>query len=170
MLVELKKIEVKVGGLSKEAAYSASMSTMSMYGGLFQSIVKELGMAKALEMHAKQGEPFGHELGKVLKQQLSGKKLDVKELHKALMPMMSSFGFDLEVHENPKSLVLKVSKCPMYDGLKMSGLKHDTIEKMCSAMSKAEYDSIKSHYPELQGSVKFRKMPGEACQEEFVIK
>ena len=156
--------------MSREDAYNGAVGSMSMYGGLFQSIVKELGMEKALGMHAKQGETFGDEFGKVLKTQLGGKKLDVKALNKAMMPMMSSFGFDMEVKENPKSLVLKISKCPMYDGFKMAGLNHETIEKMCSAMSKAEYASIKSHYPELEGRVKFRESPNGSCQEEFVLK
>jgi hypothetical protein len=156
--------------LTREDVYNAWVSSMSMCGSLFKSIVKELGMAKALEMLAKQGEPFGDELGKVLKTQLGGKKLDVKALNKAMMPMMSSSGVDAEVEENPKSLVLKISKCPQYDGFKMAGLDHETIGKMCSAMAKGEYASIMRHYPELEGRVKFRETPNGVCQEEFVIK
>ena len=156
--------------MSREDAYNGAVGSMSMIGGLFQSIVKELGMEKALWMHAKQGETFGDELGKVLKKQLGGKKLDVKALKTALMPMMSSYGMDAEVKENPKSLVLKVSKCPQYDGFKMAGLDHETIGKMCSAMAKAEYASIMRHFPEFEGRVKFRETPNGSCQEEFVLK
>ena len=156
--------------MSREDAYNGAVGSMSMIGGLFQSIVKELGMAKALEMLAKQGEPSGEEFGKVLKKQLGGKKLDVKALNKAMMPMMSSFGIDAEVKENPKSLVTKISKCPQYDGFKMAGLDHETIGKMCSAMAKEGYASIMRHYPEFEGRVKFRETPNGVCQYEYVIK
>jgi hypothetical protein len=140
-----------------------------MYGALFNSLAKEVGMEKALKMHAAVGIPFGDQLGKTLKEQLAGKKVNIKALNKILQPMMSGMGFDAEVKEG-KSLTLRVAKCPMYEGFKMAGLDHKTIEKMCSAMSKAEYDAINNHFPELEGKVKFRESPSGSCIEEFIIK
>jgi hypothetical protein len=58
----------------------------------------------------------------------------------------------------------------MYEGFKMAGLDHKTIEKMCSAMSQAEYDAINKHFPKLEGKVKFRESSKDTCVEEFIIK
>jgi len=143
---------------------------MSMYGALFNTVAKEVGIEKALKMHAAVGAPFGDQIGKALEEQLAGKKVNIRTLNRVLKPMMSSMGFDPEVTKGPKSLTIKVAKCPMYEGFKMAGLDHKTIEKMCSAMSQAEYDAISKHYPKLEGKVKFRESSKDPCVEEFIIK
>jgi hypothetical protein len=58
----------------------------------------------------------------------------------------------------------------MYEGFKMAGIDHKTIEKMCSVMAKAEYDTINKYYPKLEGKVKFRESAGKPCVEEWMIK
>jgi hypothetical protein len=156
--------------MAKEDAYHAWVDSMSMYGALFNSIAKEVGMEKALKMHAANGVPFGDQMGKTLEELLAGKKVGVRALNKVLKPMMSGMGFEPEVKKGPKSLTIRIAKCPMYEGFKMAGLDHNTIEKMCSAMSQAEYDAINKHFPKLHGKVKFKESSKDVCVEEFIIK
>jgi hypothetical protein len=156
--------------MTKVDAHQTWVEAMSMYGALFNSVAKEVGIEKALKMHAAVGEPFGDQIGKALEEQLAGKKVNIRTLNKVLKPMMIGMGYDPEVKKGPKSLTIQVAKCPMYEGFKMAGLDHKTIEKMCSAMSQAEYDAISKHFPKLEGRVKFRGSSKETCVEEFIIK
>jgi len=155
--------------MTKKDTFDASANTLNMYGTFFNMVAKEVGMEKALKLHADVGGVWGEATGKALKEQLGDKKIGVTALNRVLKPMMKSFGFDAEVKKGPKSLTLSISKCPMYDGYKMAGLDHKTIEKMCSSMAKAEYDAINKYYPKLIGSVKFRESAGKPCIEEFII-
>jgi translation initiation factor 2 alpha subunit (eIF-2alpha) len=156
--------------MAKDDKFHAWVDSMSMYGSLFNLIAKEVGMEKALKMHAAIGAPFGDQIGNTLKEQLAGKKVNIRALNKIIKPMMSGMGYESEVKKSPKSLTIRVTKCPMYEGFKMAGLDHKTIEKMCSAMSQAEYDAINKHIPKLEGRVKFRESPNDVCVEEFIIK
>ena len=156
--------------MTKKDTFDASVNSISMYGAFFNIVAKEVGMEEALKLHAAVGELWGDATGKALKEQLGDKKVNIRAVNKVLKPMMNSFGFELEVEKSPKLLVLHVSKCPMYEGYRMAGLDHKTIEKMCSAMAKAEYDAINKYYPKLEGKVKFRESAGKSCVEEWVIK
>jgi len=156
--------------MTKKDTFNASVNSISMYGTFFNIVAKEVGMEKALKLHAAVGETWGDATGKALKEQLGDKKVNIRTLNRVLKPMMNSFGFEIELEKSPKSLVLCVSKCPMYEGFKMAGIDHKTIEKMCSVMAKAEYDTINKYYPKLEGKVKFRESAGKPCVEEWTKK
>ena len=156
--------------MAREEAYNATMSSMSMYGGLFKAIADDVGLDKALEYHGKQGEPFGMMIGEALKQQLGDKEPTAEALNSVLQPMMESFGFDVEFDVSPTEISFKIPRCPIYEGFKMAGLDHETIGKTCSAMSSVEYAQIKKYYPEIEGSVKYRDSPEGYYLEKFTLK
>lgn len=156
--------------MTKEDAFNAWVGSMNMYGAFFALVAKEVGMEKALKMNAAASEPFGDQMGKALKEELAGKKLNTKALNKVMSSMSAGWGMEPEIKVGPKSVTLRIDKCPQYEGLKMAGLDDKTIEKMCSTMSKTEYDAINKYYPELEGKIKFRKSPKDACIEEIAIK
>ena len=156
--------------MAKEQVFNASMSSMSMYGGLFKATADDVGLDKALEYHAKQGEPFGMMIGETLKQQLGDKEPTTEVLNSILQPSMEGFGFDAEFKVSPMEISIKVSRCPFYDGFKMAGLDHETIGKMCSAMSSAEFAQLKKYYPNIEGSVKYRDSSEGYCLEKFTLK
>jgi len=56
-----------------------------MYGEFFKAVVQEVGMKRALALHAKLGEPFGVQIGEALKQKFENKKPDTESL-KAIFP------------------------------------------------------------------------------------
>ena len=83
--------------------------------------------------------------------------------------MLDVFGIVPKFQKRRSTLTMTFSQCPIYDGLSSAGVDHKTIELMCSQMASAEYEVLKSAFPNLSGCVKFRSTPGEACVEEFVI-
>jgi hypothetical protein len=141
-----------------------------MYGGLFKSVIEELGLEKALELHSKQGEPFGVIIGERLKEELSGKDPDMRILKSIIEPLMGSFGFTAEYQADKNSLNIIIPKCPMYAGFQMAGLDHDTITKMCAAMSKVEMDGVNRYHPTVYGKVQHKDLPEGTCIESFFIK
>jgi hypothetical protein len=156
--------------MAKEDAFNATMNSWSMYGGLFKTIADDVGLEKALEYHAKQGEPFGMMIGETLKQQLGDKKPTTEVLKAILQPSMESFGFDPELNVSPTEISLKIPRCPFYEGFKMAGFDHETIGKTCSAMSSVEFAKIKEYYPDIEGSVEYRDSSEGYCLEKFTFK
>jgi hypothetical protein len=156
--------------MAKEHAYQAAMSAMSLYGGLFKTIADDVGLDKALEYHGKQGEPFGIMIGETMKQQLGDKAPTTEAIKSVTQPSMESFGFETEFEMSPTELSVKVIRCPFYDGYKMAGLDHETIGKMCSALSSGEFAKLKEYYPNISGSVKFRDSAEGYCLEKFILK
>ncbi len=156
--------------MAKEQVFNAAMSSMRMYGWIFKAIADDVGLDKALEYHAKQGESFGMIYSETLKQQLGDKALTTEALNSVQQPMMESFGFDAEFDVSPTEISIKIPRCPIYEGFKMAGLDHETIGKMCSAMSSAEFTQIKKYYPKIEGSVKFRDPSEGYCLEKFTLK
>ena len=156
--------------MAKEDAFNAAVSVFSMYGGLFKDVAREFGMEKALAFHAKQGDMFGAHFAAMLKEKLGSKEVDMRTLSSILKGAMDGFGFTYESVETPTSIVLKNHKCPIYDGFRMAGLDHKTINSMCSQMSQAEYEGIKKIYPMIQGRAELKTSPDGYCTEEFIIK
>lgn len=156
--------------MAKEHAYHAAMSAMSMYGGLFKTMADDFGLDKALEYHEKQGEPFGIMIGETMKQQLGDKPPTTEVIKSVTQPSMESFGFDVEYEVSPKELSIKVVRYPFYDGFKMVGFDHETIGKMCGALSSGEFVKLKEYYPNVEGSVNFRDSAEGYCLEKFILK
>jgi len=157
------------GGIIKEA-FNAASSVATIYGGFFKSVAQEIGMERALALHAKLGEPFGIQIGEAFKQKFGKKKPDTESLKAVFQPMMTSFGFTCKYKATPKTLVIVVPKCPLYEGFKAAGLDHKTIEKICKAMSGPEYRQAKKLYPKIEGSVQFKDSPEGSCVEKWTIK
>ncbi len=156
--------------MAKEDVFNATMSSMSMYGGLFKAIADDVGLDKAIEYHGKHGETFGMMIGETLKQQLGDKAPTTEALKSVLQPMMEGFGFDAEFDVSPTEVSIKVQRCPIYEGFKMAGLDHETIGKMCSAWYTAEYAQLKKYYPKIEGCVKYRDSSEGYCLDKFTLK
>ena len=128
--------------MAKDDVFNATMSSMSMYGGLFKAIADDVGLDKAIEYHGKQGELFGMMISETLKQQLGDKAPTTEALKSVLQPEVEGFGFDAEFDVSPTEVSIKVPRCPIYEGFKMAGLDHETIGKMCSARARQIHSEI----------------------------
>ena len=155
--------------MGREDVFNAVKSVASIYGGFFKDVAEEIGMERALALHAKQGEGFGVMLAGMVRDQLGDKEFDMKTFSSVYSGAYEGFGFTYEMEESHTSILVKAYQCPLYEGFKMAGLDDKTIESMCSLMSAAEYAEIKKVYPELTGRVKFRTAPDKPCVEEFLL-
>lgn len=63
-----------------------------------------------------------------------------------------------------------IAKCPLYEGFKAAGLNHETIGKMCKAMSEVELSQAKNLYPKIEGSAQFKDSREGFCVEKWTIK
>ena len=156
--------------MAKEDVFNATMSSMSMYGGLFKSITDDVGLDKALEYHAKRGESFGMMIGETLKRQLGDKAPTTEALKSVLQPEEEGWGFDAEFDVSPMEVSIKVSRCPCYEGFEMAGLDHEMIGKMCSAWYSALYAQLKKYYPKIEGRLKYRESSEGYCFDKFTLK
>jgi len=145
-----------------------------MYGLFFKTVAQEIGMERALAIHAKLGEPFGIQIGEAFKQKFGNKKPDTESLKAIFQPIYTSFGaytrITYEYKVTPKTLSIVIAKCPLYEGFKAAGLDHETIGKMCKAMIKVELSQVRSLYPKIEGSAQFKDSLGGPCIEKWTIK
>jgi len=157
-----------------ESSFDAAASVASMYGAFFRAVAQEIGMKRALELHAKLGEPFGVQIGEELKQKFGNNRPDTESIKGIFQPMFARFGaytritYDYKV--TPRTLSIVIAKCPLYEGFRVAGLDHETIGKMCNAMMDAEQNKAKNLYPKIQGSAHFKDSPQGSCVENWTIK
>ena len=155
--------------MNKKATFNAAKESFSFYGGFFKDVAQEVGLEKALALHANQGKPFGAALAGMLKEELGRKKLNVAAFESVYMKAAEGFGLSPEFEKGRSTLKVKSLRCPIYEGWVNAGLDHKTIEMMCSRQGANEYEEIKKAFPQFSGCLKFRSAPDEPCVEEFVI-
>jgi hypothetical protein len=155
--------------MAREDAFDAAKAAFGMYGGFLKDVAQEIGMEKALALYAKQGQPFGAMMAGMTKEQLGDKEFDVKTFASVLSGGYQMIGLAYEIEENPASLKITVSQCPIYEGLKSAGLEDKTIELLCSGMSAAEFAEEKKVFPQLSMCLKFRSAPEQPCVEEYAL-
>ncbi len=155
--------------MSKKDLFNATKQTMSLYGGFFKDVAQEVGMEKALVMHANQGKAVGAGLAATLKAELGRKKINLAALESVTTKMVQSLGMEPKIEKKRGVLKEEHLRCPLYEGLSSAGLDHDTIETMCKQLSVLEYAEITKAFPNVSASVKFRATAAEPCIEEFTI-
>ena len=152
-----------------DEVYNTAVGTMGFYTGLLQEIVKEYGWEKALEMHGNVGFPMEVSMGQEVMKAAGSKKPDVKFVEGANSQMFTAFGMAYKATEKPNSVKYEISRCPMYDGLRVAGFSPEQIVKLCESLAAKEYEGVKSVLPNVLGSAKPRTKPDGICIEEFVI-
>jgi hypothetical protein len=153
-----------------DEVFNTAVGTMGFYTGLLQEIIKEYGWEKALEMHGKVGFPMGVSLGQGMKKAAGGKKPEVKLVEGANSQMFTAFGMAYKATVKPNSVKYEISKCPMYDSMRVAGFSPEQILKLCESLAAKEYEGVKSVLPNVIGSAKPRTKPDGICIEEFTIR
>jgi hypothetical protein len=140
-----------------------------MYGGLLKDVAGELGMDRALELHAKQGENFGTALAGMLRDRQGDGDLKIENLTAVFSEAGEGFGLSPDVEETPTKVSFTHHACPIYNGLKMAGWTHEEIKAACEGMAGKEIAALKEAFPQLSGCVEFRSTPEDPCVEEFSL-
>jgi hypothetical protein len=155
---------METGGdkMTGEVAFNAAKSVYTMYGAFFKAVAQEIGMDRALALHAEYGEAWSAVWAEMLKR---------KDVEKELKEMAEGMGFSVEVEASPSKIVNRVYQCPCYEGFKASGLDHETIKAMCHRMTEVDSASLKKLVPNASSTLKkFRSTPNDYCQEEIEIR
>jgi len=155
------------GDVRREDAFNAAKAAFSFYGGYFKSVAEEIGLEKAISLHAKQAEFFDVLLVEMLRERLGDKEIDLGVFASARSEALAVLGITARIEEAPNSITLGVRRCPLYEGLRMAGVEHATIEAMCRRGVELGYARISEAFPRVSGVLKFRLAPEEACLEDF---
>lgn len=155
--------------MSKKGIYNATKNSFIMYAGFFKDVTQELGLEKALTLHARQAKLAGVAYAAMLHEELGRKRLNLSAVEWLHRKVTEGMGIAGEYKKDRSSLKVETLRCPVYEGCAGAGLDHKTIEMLCSELAAREYEEIKNVYPEFSGCLKFRSTPGEPCTEEFVI-
>jgi hypothetical protein len=155
--------------MQKEEAFGATRVMSMLYGGFFKDVAKEIGTEKAVALHARGGEAFGHMLAGMLQAQAADKGLNIATLSSVLSAAPAVFGMTPEVEDTATSVKLHSHQCPMYEGWKEAGLDHETIGSLCRAMAAAEYAALTKAIPQVSARLEFRSAPDKACVEHYTL-
>ena len=155
--------------MSKKDTFNATKQAMTLYAGMFQDVAQEVGLEKALKLHAKQGTAMGAGVAEILKAELGRKKLNLAALESMTTKAAGSFGITPRFEKKKGVLKAFHGRCPVYEACLSVGLDPQVIERMCQQMAALEYDEIKKSFPQFSGCVKVRSMADEPCIEEFAV-
>jgi len=152
-------------------AYAAAVGAMHVYyGGLLQDVVKEYGWDTALALHAKRGWSIGASTVQGIKRAAGGKAPDVAAVDACVVKGNAAFGVTFTTEKTENSVVLVISRCPIYDGLQASGFSHDQIGLLCQAVGAKHRDAVASLLPQATWRADFRTSPDACCRERWDIR
>ncbi len=155
--------------MSRKTTFNAAKSGLTTFGLFFKDAVPEIGLDKALAIHASHGKLVGAGWACMLKSELEGRKVNLAAWQRVFTKIADEIGLTLEFKKRPSTLTAKIYDCPVYAGCIEAGLDHKTVESLCSQRVALEYEEVKKEFPQFSGCLKFRATPEEPCVEEFVI-
>ncbi len=162
-------VETTEGDMMKEDAFNAAKAAFSLYGGFFKDMAEEVGLEKAVSLHAKQSAAFDALLVGMIKERLGDGEIDLGTFASVRSEALAALGMTTQIGEAPNLLTLGVQRCPLYEGLRMAGLEHATIEEMCRQGTVLGYAEFNTAFPRLSGCLKFRPVADQPCVEEFAL-
>jgi hypothetical protein len=157
--------------MSGEQAYNAAVKVYALYGAFFKGVAQELGKEKAVALHRKAHELMGIKIGRMIKEQMVDAEFDLKTLAIVLRNANMSIGIECEMVGTPGSLLLRNSRCPMYDGYRTGGLDDDMAETLCHVGAPAKLGStLRQLNQDAVYQLKYyRNKPNEKCEEEIKL-
>ena len=111
---------------------------------------------------------MGSMQGEMIKEQSGVEEIDGNAALSLAISVPESFGISMEiVEENPKNVVFKVNRCPIYEAAQMVGMDEETIETLCLSGLVIFMDSLikqlnRNFSYRLQ---RFRSGPNDFCEE-----
>lgn len=157
--------------MSGQEAYNAAVKVYALYGAFFMEVARQFGKEKTVALHRKAHELMGIKTGRMIKKQMANAKFDLQAMATVLRNANMSIGIDYEMVEAPGSLLLRNSRCPMYDGYRMGGLDDDTAEILCRVGAPAKLGStLRQLNPDTVYQLRhYRDKPDDRCEEEIKL-
>ncbi len=156
--------------IERKAAFNAAKAAFSAYGGLLKDVAQELGMDKAVDLHARRCEAFYVSLAGMITSRMGDKGFDLSIVSAVFKDVNHSFfGSVCEIEESPGTLRCSYTECPIYDGLSSAGLDHQAIELICTGGESKGLEKFRGAFPQVSCSLKFRAASDQSCVQEFAL-
>jgi len=126
-------------------------------------------MDKALELHVEAHRELGVTTADSIRESMGNMEFDLKTLGPLLRDGNVSHGLVTEMAETPSSILLKNSRCPVYDGYRIVGLDNKTAKALCQKGAIAKIGTtVNLLNPKLSYELShYRLKPDESCVEEI---
>jgi hypothetical protein len=158
--------------MGRQDVFNCAKSAISFYNAYLKTVCEEIGIARALSLHMKINKTMGIMQGKMIKKQSGTEEIDANAALSLAKSVPESFGISMEiVEENPKSVVFKVIRCPIYEAAQMVGMDEETIETLCLSGLVIFMDALirQLNHNFSYRLQRFRSGPNDFC-EEVIIK
>ena len=154
--------------MGNEDIFNGAKSALTFYDAYLKTVAEEIGMDRAIRLHTRMFEAMGVMQGKIMKEQANMGEMDTEEALSLAKNAPESLGIRMEaVAENPQSILLKVSKCPIYEAAQMMGLDSETIETLCRTGPVRFMDTMTKQFnPNFSYHLqRFRSAADDFCEE-----
>ncbi|MFH1699658.1 MAG: hypothetical protein ABIE07_03640 [Candidatus Zixiibacteriota bacterium] len=93
--------------MAQDEVFKVATKLYGLYGVFFKVVAQEVGMEKALALHAKAHEDQGVASGKMLKETIGNEKIDIQRLGSILREGSNlSIGIDSNLDQSDSTLAL----------------------------------------------------------------
>jgi hypothetical protein len=153
--------------MSRDAVFTTATTWTRWYGNFLKEVINEIGLERAIELHAKHGKDSWKNYVNESKEK---GPFNPKVLAAYLGPSYEKRGvINLEIEATSNSLVLRNGRCPIYDGFKMAGLADEIINKLCTNREGMTISAITEAFPEVKAS-HTRDKPDGYCKIVYELK
>lgn len=156
--------------MNDERGFLAAQKAYALYAAFFQAVAREVGMEKALALHASVHAEHGIASARALEDRMIDTPFNLRKLGFILQESDVKIGIDWQLAQmNGASALLTNGHCALYDGYRSGGLDEATAEALCQTGAPAQLGAmLKEFDPRICYRLKFyRGTPGEACIEEI---
>ena len=153
-----------------EESYTSAMMTYYESGVFFKAVADKLGLEKAMELHQDAYAIFGGGMETMLKEQPQ-EGVDLQALVEGMVEGLGAQGFTSEfVKKDADTMIIRNTKCPRYDGMKMAGHSDEVIKEHCLRGVRVLEKHLQNVDPEFKFDVPVWDAPNGLCDEVFKLK
>jgi hypothetical protein len=153
-----------------EDAYISALYTYCEGGVYFQAAVKKLGLEKALQIQEDAFEMHGTGWETLINEKFPD-GVDLKGWGEILLEGLVAQGFTSEViMEDEDMMIIRNTKCPRYDGMKMAGHSDEVIKEHCLRGVRVLEKHLQKIDPDFKFGVPIWDAPNGRCDEVFTLK
>jgi hypothetical protein len=154
-----------------EEKLEGARNGFAFYLSYLNTVGQEIGVEKAMALSAQTDTMMGEAQGRLMREQAGGEDVDISTAADMATDLIKeSFGISsVIVKQSPDKVVLRCTRCPVYEAGHMTG--HDTgmIEQFCRTGAIGFMDAmVKQLNPSLNYQLtKFRSGAEDCCEEEI---
>lgn len=103
--------------------YKSARASNNVFASYISKVAQEIGLTRALELLSSTYENIGNYRGGNYKNQSETRKFNAENAFPIIKKVVEELGMDYEImHMDPKKVVIKLGKCPLFESAKFGGL------------------------------------------------